>query len=82
MTTNKEVVEKLINFFLSQDAKVVARILANNMIDFNRIAEIESLPEDERERLFTRIARNADALKCFVKNGPKDDLTYGELNDN
>lgn len=62
--TNKEVIDKLQQYFLKQDAKVVARMLANQIIDLNRLWGIESLDKDERLSLTERMGHN---LKEFHK---------------
>ena len=79
MKTNKEVIDKLQEYFLTQDPKVVCRILANIMIDVRRIHWSHNLPEDELERLVERIKKNSEQLKDFIENGPRGNLTCGPL---
>lgn len=74
MKTNKEVIDKLTEYFITQDKKTIARSLANMMIDFNRIFYLKSLPEDERVLLNARIIANMLALRKFIKDGPDGDL--------
>lgn len=75
MKTNKEVVEKLVEYFLTQDQASVCRILANLMIDMHRINNISKLEEKEKASLFFRMDKNSKSLLDFVKNGPQGDLT-------
>lgn len=79
MKTNKEIADSLTAYFLDQDPKTVARILANMMIDFNRVRHMHLLPEDERECLLERIEKNVDQLQSFIKYGPQEPLTFGTL---
>lgn len=77
--TNKEVIDQLQDYFLKQDPKDVARLLANMMIDMHRVATVCSLPEDEQESLSTRIQINSSTLQEFVENGFKGDFSFGPL---
>lgn len=79
MKTNKEVSDKLTEYFLTQDPEVVARILAANMIDLNRLYHFELLEDDERENLFRRLDHNIGQLEEFIKNGPMSDLKATHL---
>ncbi len=79
MTTNKEVIDKLQEYFLTQDPKVVCRMLANMMIDIRRMYWSQNLPKDELERFFERTKKNSEQLKDFIENGPRGNLTCGPL---
>lgn len=79
MTTNKEISDKMTAYFLTQDPEIVARILAANMIDLNRLYHFELLEDDERESLFRRLDHNIEQLQEFIKSGSTSDLTIGHL---
>lgn len=66
---NKEVVQKLIEYYRKQDIEVVYRTLANCQIDYNRLDTIEHLAQEERTMLLTRIKFNAVALRKFIREG-------------
>lgn len=66
---NKEVVQKLIEYYRKQDIEVIYRTLANCQIDYNRLDAIELLPQEERTMLLTRIKFNAVALRKFIREG-------------
>lgn len=72
---NKEVVDNLIEYFLTQDKKVVCRLLANAMIDYNRLYFIDSLSTSELSSLTYRIEQNSIEVRKFAENGPDGDLT-------
>lgn len=76
MITNKDVVQKLVDYFLTQNPEDVARLLANNLIDFNRIFHSKDLQEEEYNSLVKRIKINLDTLNDFVKNGAKGPLKF------
>ena len=78
--SNKEVIEKLTEYFLESDPKVVARTLAGLMIDLNRISNYESLELDEQKNLLDRMALNYQQLHDFVENGPRSKLQYRVMN--
>lgn len=80
--TNKQIIQELIDYLMAQDKKVVCRVLANMMIDFNRIDTIDSLPDIEKSNLKIRIINNAQAVRDFAFNGPKGNLSCGQLDDN
>ena len=79
MKTNKQVINDLVEYFLTQDPKVVARSLAATMIDLQRIVHIDELPDDERMCLRLRIGANVAALKKFAKDGPDGNLILHNL---
>lgn len=51
MKTNKQVIDELQEYYLKQDPKVIARALANMMIDMNRIHYLELLSSYEKKAL-------------------------------
>ncbi len=71
---NKEVIDKLVEYFLTQDPKIVARLAANSIIDLNRFFYMRKLSNDELKTLLRRIDRNMKALQNFIQNGPDGDL--------
>lgn len=76
---NKEVVAKLIEYYMNKDKKTICRVLANFMIDFNRIQNIDSLPIDEFIRLSNRLDKNYKSLHEWIKNGFPDDELILEI---
>jgi len=72
---NKKLIEKLVDYFLENDPEVVAKMLANSMLDQYRLCTINDLPREEAACLLYRIQKNMQALKDFSKNGSKDCLT-------
>lgn len=79
--TNKEVIEKLTEYFLKQDHRTVCRTLANYWLDQHRMVNIERLPKDEAERLLIRMKANARTLNMFVERGGTEaplNITYFE----
>jgi enhancing lycopene biosynthesis protein 2 len=71
MKTNKEIIDALTEYFMDADKEVLARIVANNMIDFHRLRTVRQLPEQERECLLARMDSQEEQLIDFIKNGPK-----------
>jgi hypothetical protein len=82
MKTNKEVIESLVDYFITQDPKIVATLLAAQMIDMNRFYNMAKLPKDEKKLLMKRLKHNIDQLHSFIRHGPNGDLTYGDIDDN
>ena len=74
METNKQVIEELVAYFITQDQKVVARLLANAMIDFNRLDLYEKMTPQETKSFWNRVGRNALSVRKFAKDGPNGDL--------
>jgi len=79
MKTNKEVIEALQSYYLTKDPKLVARALANACVDYNRIANAESLPKNEFDLLCLRIQKNSECLQKFSKSGPAGDFKLFNL---
>jgi hypothetical protein len=78
---NKEAILKLTEYFLLQDRGLIARALANMMIDLNRLDKYESLPPKEAEVLAIRIEKNLDQLRDFLKEeGENKKMELIELN--
>ena len=73
--TNKELMKRLTAYFLTQDPKTVARLLANAFLDFHRINTLDSLPTKETECLLKRIELNSKNLQRFARGeGMNEDL--------
>jgi hypothetical protein len=81
MKTNKEVIAKLFDYFLSQNREVVAKMLAATLVDINRFYNLEHLDEEERECLMQRMEHNVNELNAFIKNGPSSDLKLTGIRD-
>ncbi len=70
--TNKEVVDKLQLYYLTQDPKMVARICANFALDLNRFLNIDDLDDDEKEDFLRRISFNVGEIYKFVRGEDLD----------
>lgn len=72
--TNKRVLEGLQKYFMeNSDFKTVSRLLANMLIDFNRMMAVESLPQEEQVILLARCHANLYQLNKFIRNDFKGD---------
>jgi|HubBroStandDraft_3_1064219.scaffolds.fasta_scaffold253604_2 hypothetical protein len=80
MKTNKEVIDALTKYFITQDKETVARCLASMIIDFNRIFHLQTLPEEEKALLNARVIANVLSLRKFIKNGPEGDIKLYKWN--
>lgn len=74
MKSNKEIIDKLVEYFMTQDKLSLSVIVANYMIDFNRIFYLHKLDESEKINLQFRIEMIVKQLDSFVKNGPQGDI--------
>lgn len=74
MSTNKEIIDRLQEYFLTQDAQIVARSLAGLMIDLNRMMIFSSLSNMERVNLMDRMEINRRSLIKFIEMGEGGDL--------
>jgi hypothetical protein len=81
MLTNKEVIDRLVEYLYCQERGALCRALANFMIDLQRVNNINHLPEDEKKNLLIRIRKNSETLQEFIENGSTKPLTIGPLND-
>jgi hypothetical protein len=79
MTVNKNMIEKLQKYFMKQDKSILARLLANQMIDIYRVYIFDSLSSEGRKCLLKRIELNCEALENFVKDEYEKPLTFGPL---
>lgn len=83
--TNKEVIDKLVIYFLQQDPQLVARMCANLFVDVNRFFNIDQLSVGERDHLRLRTQANIDVINDYLVTGYMDDLKifnmpYSDLN--
>ena len=67
---NVFLIDRLQEYFLTQDAKVVCRALANCLVDFHRLATFEGLPQQEADSLIDRLGKNEEFLFKFYKDEP------------
>lgn len=67
--SNKDVIDKLISYYRKQDIEVIYRMLANALIDYNRMDIFDLLDKEEKTILLTRIGFNARALRKFMREG-------------
>ncbi len=79
MKTNKEVIDALQDYFLKQDPKDIARVLAATLIDINRIRNYESLEYEEQQCLQFRLDHNLEELRKFIKKGPDGTFTFSNV---
>lgn len=72
---NKEVIDALTDYFLSQtDIASVCRALASCMLDYHRLANWALITPEERDSLTLRIEMNSAELEKFVKEGNTEPL--------
>lgn len=72
---NKQIIQKLVKYFLENDPEIVAKTLAGLMIDLNRMYTIDKLPEQEKKCLKTRLALNHKELLYFIQHGPRGKMS-------
>jgi hypothetical protein len=77
---NKEVMDRLQAYYLTQDPSVVARALASILIDMNRLKHFGELADKEAQCLEIRLNLMMDELQDFVKNGAKHDMKIIKMN--
>jgi hypothetical protein len=78
--TNKEVIEKLREYFREHaDFETLARALANLMIDNHRLINYLDLPSKERSLLNRRMRANDEMLTNFIKNGGKEKFCLNNI---
>ena len=68
MQTNKEVIEELKSYLMTQSPEDVARMAANLFIDLNRFLYFEELSEDERVSLIHRTSLNIKETLYLLSN--------------
>jgi hypothetical protein len=71
---NKELVEKLIEFFRTQDIELIYRLLANCMIDNNRWLNLNEFSTQERRSFIQRMKINDNEITKFAKYGPDKNI--------
>lgn len=74
MKTNKEVIDKLQKYFLTQDILLVTRGYANAIIDLNRFMNFDELSDEEQSRLLERIEFNMAEVVKLIENNDTSDL--------
>jgi hypothetical protein len=68
MKSNKEVIDKLTEFFTKKcDRNIVSHCLASMMIDMRRIRHINDITEGEQESLHLRMIQNDFELENFIE---------------
>lgn len=78
--SNKDLMTKLQEFYLTQPPEIIALVAASLMIDINRFYHIEHLPEKQLECLFIRTKKNVEELEDFIKNGPSKGIEIMKMN--
>lgn len=71
---NKQAIEKIKEYCLTQDKENVCHALAALMIDINRIYYIDRLDEKERHNLQMRMKINIAEMQRFLIEGPDSDF--------
>lgn len=71
---NKQIMDRLEEYFLTQDPKIVARMCASHLVDLNRYYRLEELPYDEAVCLMQRMEMNMEQLYKFIKDGADGDI--------
>jgi hypothetical protein len=81
---NKVLIQKLSEYFLTQNPETVCRALAGAMVDMVRIEHWSQITEEERESFFFRVKSNAQMVQDFVMNGygKDDELVINNLSIN
>lgn len=67
--TNKEAIEKLTEYFLTQDPRDVAELCASKIIDINKLVNIDKLTFAQQEHLIFRIDANWKEECDFLETG-------------
>ncbi len=78
--SNREVMLKLIEYFMQQPKEQICRLLASMMIDLNRVLHVDKLGKKERDNLMLRIQWNINELHKFIKDGPNGELKMENMN--
>jgi coenzyme F420-reducing hydrogenase delta subunit len=74
LKTNKEIIYLLQEYYLKQDPKIIARCLANMMIDLNRLQHFSYLSSNEAISLMVRMEKNAEQISKFIANPDTEEL--------
>ena len=77
--SNKELINRLTDYFMEQDKEAICRSLANAMIDLHRVANADSMGVKEAECLLYRLAHNSKQLMSFAKNGPSGSFSVRNI---
>lgn len=78
---NKEIIKKLTDYYLTQDPKIVARALANCIIDIHRIVHYHELPESKAISLNARLLLNSASFDKFILEGCDEDMKLDDIGD-
>ena len=81
MKTNKDVIDALVKYFLSQNPALIARGLANCMLDLSRFLYIGELETHEQEVLLARTEKNVESLNKFIIDGPDGSIVFKAIKD-
>lgn len=71
---NKEVIDRLVEYFLTQDPAIVARMFANAIVDLNRVYHIDQLSDSEIACLFDRMEHNREQVIKLIEDGPHGNI--------
>lgn len=74
MKSNKEVIEKLVEYYLKQDPERVARLCANFAVDLNRFLYIDYLDKDERDEFLLRMTYNVSNIHNLVREDDEQEI--------
>ena len=82
MKTNKEVADKLTEYFKTKDINTISRMLANCFVDLNRFINFQHLNEEDKDILWTRIHHNMSQVNQFLASGNnEEDLSFKMINE-
>jgi len=79
MKTNKQVIDSLTEYFLTQDPRTVCRLLANHMIDAHRMFNFDNLPDPEKECFIFRMKKNEEYFQKYIESGSSGDIKLHNL---
>lgn len=71
---NKEAIERLTEYYLTQDPAIICKALASAQIDINRFMTANQLDEKQRKCLIYRSRLLIKEIQKFLKNGPKGNI--------
>ena len=77
---NKESLQRLKEYLLSQPPEVVATICSGLMLDIHRYANFSQLSKHEVNSLVGRTLKNSEQVQNFIKNGPSGDIVVRKYN--
>jgi hypothetical protein len=77
---NKEAIDKLKAYFITQDHDIICYSLAALMVDLHRIYYIKDIPDDEKHNLQMRTQINIAEMQRFLKEGPESEMKNIKIN--